>query len=148
MPIPKLGYDDLIDEKIPDKMTYLAFRPDQIKSANGNNRQFDRTNLDIRFGQGLLSLRDPGPNPTLEQVQAVVDGFQKVAKSPLPITLVNSPADVNCLPVHIPIGAKPMGGVFAGRNYLFADTFTSSGEATVTVYHVLFHNGLQKVILG
>lgn len=31
--------------------TYIAFRPEQIKSANGNNGEFDPANTDIRFSR-------------------------------------------------------------------------------------------------
>ena len=46
------GYDGLILPDVLrgkfDNTTYVAFRPEQIKSATGNNGQFDQANPDIR----------------------------------------------------------------------------------------------------
>jgi hypothetical protein len=46
------GYDGLIlnDEEFGGQ-SYVAFRPEQIKSATGNNGQFDAGNPDIRFSR-------------------------------------------------------------------------------------------------
>jgi hypothetical protein len=91
------------------------------------------------------------PKPTFDQVQAEVDGFQKLSKSRLPITVVNSPSDVDGLPIHIPTGSKPMGGVFEGRIYLFVDNLSTRGEAigaalpaTVETTHVQLLRELPK----
>lgn len=43
------GYDGQIDEEMPGHPTYLAFSPEQIKSAVGNNGEFDAGNQDIRY---------------------------------------------------------------------------------------------------
>jgi hypothetical protein len=48
------GYDGAVIEEIggPGETTaYIAFRPEQIKSAIGNSGEFDSTNPDIRFSQ-------------------------------------------------------------------------------------------------
>jgi hypothetical protein len=93
------------------------------------------------FSLGLLSPTSNGPKQTKEQMQALVDGFQKLSKSRLPITVVNSPSDVDGLEVHIPVGSKPMGGVFDGKIYIFTDNLPSTGVAVLTVFHALFHRG-------
>jgi len=54
--LERQGYDGLIvDDSEFGGTSYVAFRPNQIKSATGNNGQFDPANSDIRF-----SLPDPG----------------------------------------------------------------------------------------
>lgn len=93
------------------------------------------------FSPGLLSPTSNVPKPTKKQVQALVDLFQKLSKLPLPVTVVNRPSDVDGLPIHIPIGAKPMGGVFAREIYIFTDNLHSTGVAILTVFHALFHRG-------
>ena len=93
------------------------------------------------FSLGLLSPTSNGPKPTKKQVQALVDGFQKLSKSRLPITVVNSPSEVDGLEVHIPVGAKPMGAVFEGKIYIFTDNLPSNGNAVLTVFHASFHRG-------
>lgn len=90
---------------------------------------------------GLLSPTSNGPKPTKKQVQALVDRFQKLSNSRLPITVDNSPSEVNGLEVHIPVGAKPMGGVIEGKIYIFTDNLPSNGDAVLTVFHALFHHG-------
>lgn len=79
-------------------------------------------------------------------MKTVAHGFQNISKLPLPITLDNSPSDVNGLPIHIPIGSKPMGGVFDGKIYIFTDNLPSNGNTVLTVFHEIFHYGLQKVV--
>lgn len=44
------GYDGIIFRRDDDKML-VAFRPEQIKSATGNNGQFDPNNPDIRYSR-------------------------------------------------------------------------------------------------
>lgn len=64
------GYDGLIvtasEDGDADGMywptNYVAFRPEQIKSAIGNNGQFDPTNPDIRFSRSTMG-GNPAPQP-------------------------------------------------------------------------------------
>lgn len=51
------GYDGVIFEGSEDGLRqpeYIAFRPEQIKSATGNNGEFDATNPDIRKSQRVI----------------------------------------------------------------------------------------------
>lgn len=45
------GYDGVISEYGDGQLEYVAFRPEQIKSATGNNGDFDPNNLDIMFSR-------------------------------------------------------------------------------------------------
>ena len=52
------GHDGLVYEnewESPGEDSYVAFEPTQIKSASGNNGQFDAANPDIRFSAERLS---------------------------------------------------------------------------------------------
>lgn len=99
---------------------------------------------DVKFSQGLLSQPSNAPQPSFEAVQRFVDKFQKVAKEVLPITVVRHPGKVPG--IKAPVGTKPTGAVVDGHIYLFADNMMSPGDVMVTVFHELFHLGLQKVI--
>ena len=59
------GYDGMIAEEFPGKTTYLAFRPEQIKSAIGNRGTFDAKDPRILFRKGAAAA-DP-------KVQAILD---------------------------------------------------------------------------
>ncbi|MGE8446461.1 MAG: PLxRFG domain-containing protein [Comamonas sp.] len=49
--LTKMGYDGIIIEHKGGEKEIVAFRPEQIKSAIGNNGDFDRANADIRFNR-------------------------------------------------------------------------------------------------
>ncbi len=100
------------------------------------------------FRQGLLTppAPDNGPEPTPDQVQAMVDSFQKAAKTSLPISVVNSPSEIDGIPVNVAPGCIPTGGVVGGRIYRFTDNLRACGELLVTIFHELFHYGLQNVV--
>ena len=68
----KAGYDGAIMFEVDDndKMVevYVAFDPAQIKSAIGNNGQFDPTNPDIRYS----------PNRLIQRIDAATDGLSNL----------------------------------------------------------------------
>lgn len=49
----QFGYDGLMGKTEYGETIYVAMHPEQIKSATGNNGQFDPTNPDIRFSRTL-----------------------------------------------------------------------------------------------
>ena len=66
------GHDGVIIEGWADgsgPIQFVAFRPEQIKSAIGNNGQFDPENPDIRFSRSTLGNTPPTPpqNPNAWQ---------------------------------------------------------------------------------
>lgn len=77
-----LGYDG-IHEKRGAIEQWVAFYPEQVKSATGNNGEFDGTNSDIRFSRAqqpmspdlaraILALGSPPKQSTKESVRAAV----------------------------------------------------------------------------
>lgn len=54
--LQRQGYDGAISS---DGQEYIAFRPEQIKSAIGNNGTFDPANPDIRFSRSADAPNDP-----------------------------------------------------------------------------------------
>jgi len=96
------------------------------------------------FSQGLLSPASFGPKPTLDQIQRLVDKVLQVAKNIVPVSVIGNPSQISG--IQVPTGTKPKGALIDGRIYLFADNIKSIGDAYVTLFHELFHLGLQKVI--
>ncbi len=76
----------------------------------------------------------------------MVDSFQKAAKTSLPISVVNSPSEIDGIPVNVAPGSVPTWGVVGGRIYLFTDNLLTRGEVSVTIFHELFRYGLQNVV--
>ena len=100
------------------------------------------------FSQGLFTpvSMTKGLKPSLAQLNFLVSNIQKIAKTALPISIVKNPGEINGIPVNVTPGENPPGGVIGGRIYLFSDNIRTVGEAEVTLFHELFHVGIQKVI--
>jgi hypothetical protein len=98
----------------------------------------------VVFSQGLMPPVSLGPKPTFDQIHRLVDKFQQVAKNVIPITVVRHPGEVPS--IQPPIGTKPSGALVDGRIYLFSDNLRFVVDAKVTLFHEVFHLGLQKVI--
>lgn len=79
-----------------------------------------------------------GPKPTPDQVQRLVDKLQEVAKERLPVHVRASPGQLPGL--REPVGTSPNGA------YIFTDNIKSFGNAYATLFHEIFHLGLQKVV--
>lgn len=62
------GYDGVIREQRGGKLEIVAFRPEQIKSAIGNNGEYSLTDADIRKS---LRKEEPKPTPTTAGQQAL-----------------------------------------------------------------------------
>lgn len=72
----KAGHDGYLIRGQDGGDTYIAFRPEQVKSATGNNGEFDGDNPDIRFSRGAEGvMRDPVALRAKAQ-QAVTDLFK------------------------------------------------------------------------
>ncbi|OQW85704.1 MAG: hypothetical protein BWK72_20945 [Rhodoferax ferrireducens] len=73
-----------------------------------------------------------------------MDKVLQVAKNIVPVSVIGNPSQI--AGIRVPAGSKPKGALIDGRIYLFADNIQSIGDAYVTLFHELFHLGLQKVI--
>lgn len=98
----------------------------------------------VVFSQNLLSPAPSGPKPTPDQIQRLADKVQQLSKGGFFVRVTSSP--VNVPGVKVPAGAKPTGAVIDGNIYLFADNLSSIGDAYVTLFHEIFHLGLQRVL--
>lgn len=66
--IEKAGYDGIVYKNAHEAQgksgdSYIAFRPEQVKSAIGNQGTFDPTNADITKSQSRIVYQSPSPGP-------------------------------------------------------------------------------------
>lgn len=73
--LTKAGYDGIIKQD-PWRPEYVAFRPEQIKSATGNRGTFDPGNPDIRFARRPDSAP---PTPEQQKNQVLREADRKVS---------------------------------------------------------------------
>lgn len=131
-------------------LNYLIAERDDISLSALTNQDVARKVLGMDdappavFSQNLVAPKSSGPKPTLEQIQGFVEKILQVAKNVIPVSVIASPHEI--AGVKVPVGTKPTGAVIDGRIYLFADNIGSVGSAYVTLFHEVFHLGLQKVI--
>lgn len=130
-------------EKLPDG----SFMDPSLPVTTGVNARMvviDKPDAGVAmFSQNLLSQK-LGPKPTLEQIERFIQRVQDVAKNVIPVTVVGNPAEINVL--DVPAGSSPSGALIDGRIYLFSDSIKSVGDAYSTLFHEIFHLGLQRVI--
>lgn len=135
------GHDGLIANNVTDEgrfgqgygwgnVTFIAFRPEQIKSAIGNVGTFDKNNPDIRMRRG------PSSGMTVSTVREALAGVMK--KTRIPIRVVQSAKE---LPFDAPDDAK--GVYFKGKIWAVADNLSSPLDAEITVArHEVTHAGI------
>ncbi len=140
--LKKAGYDGAIfSEDRPSGegrpgVTFVAFSPEQIKSALGNRGTFDPENADIRYRQGA-----PGRLRALDVIERVEEISQQWLNAP-PIHTVQS---VNDLPFKAISDAA--GAFYNGRVYLVADNLANLDHAEFVLLHeTIGHYGLKGVL--
>lgn len=138
-PAGAIGVLDLLMKK-----QALYALPSMAEEAKAMTKPAGPNDTNVVFSQGLLSQPSQGPKPTFKEIQRLVDRVQNVAKNVIPITVIGNPGQI--AGVKVPVGAKPTGAVINGQIYLFADNIKSTGDAFTTLFHEIFHLGLQKVI--
>ncbi len=160
------GYDglifsDVIDGEIAD--SYVAFRPEQIKSSTGNRGTFDGSNPDIRFSlSGAIANQNEGI--ALSVAAGPLDaGRIRAAIEPIVQRWRNGPAggvnvvqSVDDLPPGVLRGVKVADAEGEVRAlyipetetvYLVADNLGSLEEAQFALFHEVYgHKGLRAVL--
>jgi hypothetical protein len=142
--VPKLikdGFDGVIYDE-GGKRQFLAFHPNQIKSAIGNSGTFSAENPDIRFSWTEVPAGEKfAPLPT-ERVQAIADSFSAKFANAAPIIVV---PDVASLPFNAPERAR--GAHHNGTVYLVAENLESPHAVQFTILHEqLGHYGLRSIL--
>ena len=150
----KSGYDGLIVKNDAGSMgrstmTYVAFRPEQIKSAIGNNGNFDPVNPDIRMARPLGDASGQATSPggagmPLEDVQRVVDAMAAKWTNGPAIKVVQSTSD---LPSSSATPADVRGMLHAGTAYVVATNQRNAADVQRTLAHeAIGHYGLWQIL--
>lgn len=129
-------YEDRPSGEGDAALTYVAFSPEQIKSAIGNRGTFDKNVADIRYRKGLAG------KVTAVEVLSMVDRLaQKWVNAP-EIHVVQSVSD---MPMDV---ISDAGGVFyAGKVFLIADNLVNLDHAEFVLMHeVVGHYGLSGLL--
>lgn len=137
--LAKAGYDGIITAN----GTYIAFRPEQIKSAVGNVGSFDPANPDIRFSQSPADAVDTQAGMN----QRLFDKGVESASTRLgvPIFGFNTVADLsNTVGSPMPEGVKGM--FYNGQIYVVRDNITNAKDLAFTIAHELGHSGLGSLL--
>lgn len=132
------GYDGLIAKDVSDggskktmarQTTYVAFRPEQIKSSTGNSGAFDSSSPDIRFSVANELTDSPSASVTAA-IQKLADDGKIVLH-----------AEAKDLPFDgkMPAGVQAMTAK-DGTIHVVA------GSDMAVVLHEAFHSGAQKLI--
>lgn len=136
------GMDKIVTEAIP-------LSPEQIKSATGNNGNFDARNPDIRYSRSNTGTMTAA---AVNQVASTIAA--RWAQSP-PVVVVQSMQDM-----RVPEAARledarqraggasgsPRGFYYRGQVFLVADGLTSVRDAAETLFHeALGHHGLRAM---
>jgi hypothetical protein len=136
------GMDKIVTEAIP-------LSPEQIKSATGNNGNFDARNPDIRYSRSNTGTMTAA---AVNQVASTIAA--RWAQSP-PVVVVQSMQDM-----RVPEAARledarqraggasgsPRGFYYRGQVYLVADGLTSVRDAAEALFHeALGHHGLRAM---
>jgi N12 class adenine-specific DNA methylase len=136
------GYDGIVvdDEEFGGK-SFVVFNSNQIKSAIGNNGEFDPENTDIRFSQGELT-----KGSTTEQIKTILPDYARNALKTGKLRIVQSFADIpgtivmGGVQVEARQGAK-LRGLYRQKNdtlYLIADNLNQDNLVSY-LNHELFH---------
>jgi N12 class adenine-specific DNA methylase len=151
----KAGYDGAIILNTVDNggagNQYIAFRPEQIKSATGNNGNFDPSNPDIRFSQGESVTGTPLSVADLDTV------FNRIAprlKSGQGYRIFENVRDLFAAHPEIAREAKKQGssgsdieGVFhKGQILIVRNKVTSRAQAEALLFHEATHGGVNAMM--
>lgn len=141
------GYDGVIaDNADASELTeYVAFRPEQIKSATGNNGNFDPSNADIRFNAGwdkieattkpLPALTDAQSKADIDLLTRKLDGHNGLpAEKDKPFQAVRLPDAEDLAAIGEAFGVRPVGfdlkpGAPSAYDFFNGVTFKLSGKA-------------------
>jgi hypothetical protein len=119
---------------------YIAFRPEQIKSAIGNSGAFDPANPSIIASRAKRGTGRGVSIPELTKLAAAMGGNIKIAA-----TQADLPESANRFRSEVSTGVR---GVFipkTGEIYLVAENLQNLAEAAFVSMHEGAHRGLRKL---
>jgi hypothetical protein len=122
---------------------YIAFDPEQAKSATGNTGAFDPAKADIRFSLTGRSVPLTAGQRVVEATvaQEVEQRIGQFAHQP---TVVIRDSAEGVLPGATKADGVA-GAVHKGRIFLFLDQLATRADVQETLFHELFHYGVRKI---
>lgn len=141
--IERDGYDGLIYKHGDDKSRheYIAFRPEQIKSATGNRGTFDPSNPDITYSRGIPTEQAPG-FLTESLRQSFGNSTERLLDEGR-VQIVATPADIpgGPHPADVKAATAPDGTV-----YVVASNVSELEARGILVHEVGVHVGMEKML--
>ncbi len=139
--LQRQGFDGI---QIPEAKTWIAFRPEQIKSASENRGTFELTNPDIRFSRG-----DGGPGLTFDRaLQLKSELTSKWGKNAPNVVVVRSaedfPASAKVDPAY-----RRAEGLYNGTPTVWINAAAITNEARfgqVLAHEAIGHYGVESVV--
>jgi predicted ABC-type ATPase len=147
--LKKAGYDGaFIAENDPEsgdeQAVWVAFSPTQIKSATGNNGQFDGTNPDIRFKKDDFKPANPLSRREIDGI--IASAMREMANAAPVVSYDNAAEASRYLGFKVPADARAF--FWKGEVHIMADQIGSKQElAEAIVHEQLRHHGF-KALLG
>ena len=123
---------------VQNTAAWVAFNPSHVKSAIGNNGNFDP------FNNSILQARGMPKSLSVETAQAAADKITAKWKNAPPIKVVATTQD---LPGYLEIEGNPRGVYANGRIWLITGNNTNAAMLGSTLAHeVIAHHGLRDVL--
>jgi len=144
----KAGFDGVLVESFKRDRNMLieavAFKPEQIKSATGNNGDFDPSNPDIRY-----SVKDGEAPLSANQVRAAITRgpFGRIVDKMVEKGLIVIHSNSSTLPKDMGRGKRGVQAVTepGGKVHLVASNLTQQ-NANAVLLHEMFHSGVESLV--
>jgi hypothetical protein len=137
------GYDGL---KF-DNTHYIAFRPEQIKSATGNKGNFDPENPDIRFSRTKTKTQGISKASLVEHTAKLMRGWKNRPSVKILARFEDLPEAIKDEALKASDGSDIEGVYWKGTVYLVAENIESLERAETVIFHeILGHYGLRKTL--
>lgn len=139
--LQRQGFDGI---HIPEAETWIAFRPEQIKSASENRGTFELTNPDIRFSRG-----DTGPGLSFDRaLQLKSELTAKWGDNAPNVVLVRSAEDFPSS-AKVDPAYRRAEGLYNGSPTVWINAGAITNEARfgqVLAHEAIGHYGVEKVV--
>jgi hypothetical protein len=157
--LARMGYDGIIDHTVDEKfgsqrrigkqmsgmredtVHYIVFEPEQVKSATGNNGEFNPNNPDIRYRRD--NTETEGAPLRVSEIRKAIAPALDSLKVPYELhSSIGEARDASGLG-NIPAGVKGM--YYGGKLHLVAEGIKSPLEAEQVLWHEVNHAGIDKI---
>jgi len=141
------GYDGLVykNRKEGRGDSYVAFTPNQIKSATGNNGDFDSGNPDIRYSREKSK---EGTKALGDSIKAAISGVPELAGTNVIQSASDLPAKAQAEMKRQGVKPNTVRGLYLdGEIYVVADNIVNAQDGIrVAVHEAVGHKGIRGVL--